>query len=446
MEVKKYKNLLSQTFTQKGKLNFYVVDDYDDLAKIPQDEIEIIGCRAYVINNGKFYIMDSNNSWHEQDFIYDISFDETITRRGVYTFTIDPQIHDGMQKVKITVEPTLQPFEEIFTRAGEYERKYNRANYDGFDDLKISFQPTLQSVEETVTRSGEREFNYDSENYDGLSNVKANFQPTLQSIEEEITENGEYEFNYDSENYDGLSSVKINVETVGGVGDGTVLVDSLDTKPDYLENKLITKEGSGIIINVNHDTNQMEISYSPSTFEADFLETLPFASLQAEDVPSYSNSNITMIASTLMPDYNFSFEPGVSKISFYSSVGNMTNCRLLVLRVNDDNSATVIAYSELFNTQNKRSRNKISALCEYASEKIKSGRRYYIGLAGTPVSTSWLRMFGYSHWAAQDLNFSPPFNVYSDSTIDINNPVTTIQESHLLDNNAFYVYFSLERS
>ena len=410
MEIKKYKNLLNQTFTKEGKLNFYVVDNYDDLEKIPQDEIEIIGCRAYVINNGKFYIMDSNNSWHEQDFIYDISFDETITRRGVYTFTIDPQIHDGMQKVRITVEPTLQPFEEIFTRAGEYERKYNRANYDGFDDLKISFQPTLQSVEETVTRSGEREFNYDSENYDGLS------------------------------------SVKINVETVGGVGDGTVLVDSLDTKPDYLENKLITKEGSGIIINVNHDTNQMEISYSPSTFEADFLETLPFASLQAEDVPSYSNSNITMIASTLMPDYNFSFEPGVSKISFYSSVGNMTNCRLLVLRVNDDNSATVIAYSELFNTQSKRSGNKISALCEYASEKIKSGRRYYIGLVGTPVSTSWLRMFGYSHWAAQDLNFSPPFNVYSDSTIDINNPVTTIQESHLLDNNAFYVYFSLERS
>ena len=189
MEIKKYKNLLSQSFTQKGKLNFYVVDNYEDLEKIPQDEIEIIGCRAYVIGNGKFYVMDSNKVWYEQDFIYNISFDEKITRRGVYTFNFDPQVHDGIQTLKITVEPTLQPFEETFTRSGEYKRKYNRTSFDGFDDLKI------------------------------------NFQPTLQSLEEEITESGEYEFAYDKENYDGLDTVKINVDIIGG-GNGLVAVDS----------------------------------------------------------------------------------------------------------------------------------------------------------------------------------------------------------------------------
>ena len=408
MEIKKYKNLLSQSFTQKGKLNFYVVDNYEDLEKIPQDEIEIIGCRAYVIGNGKFYVMDSNKVWHEQDFIYDISFDEKITRRGVYTFNFDPQIHDGIQTLKITVEPTLQPFEETFTRSGEYERKYNRTNFDGFDDLKI------------------------------------NFQPTLQSLEEEITESGEYEFAYDKENYDGLDTVKVNVDIIGG-GNGLVAVDSLDDNPDFLENKLVTKEGSGIQLITNTETNQLEIFYHPAAFEIDFVETMPFASIQSEAVPTYQQGAATLIATSVVPNYNFSFDVGRSLISFYSSTGEMTNCRLLVLRVNDDNSATVIAYTRTFNVSANRSNNKVSAICEYAGEKIKAGKRYYIGLIGTLSSTEWINMFGYSHWGASEMTFVPPFNIYSNYSININNPLVTIPRNQLIDNNAFYVYFDLER-
>lgn len=408
MEIKKYKNLLSQSFTQKGKLNFYVVDNYEDLEKIPQDEIEIIGCRAYVIGNGKFYVMDSNEVWHEQDFIYDISFDEKITRRGVYTFTFDPKVHDGIQSLKITVEPTLQPFEETFTRSGEYERKYNRTNFDGFDDLKI------------------------------------NFQPTLQSLEEEITESGEYEFTYDKENYDGLDTVKVNVDIVGGNG-YLVAVDPLDDNPGFLEDKLVTKEGSGIELITNTETNQLEISYRPASFEIDFIETMPFASIQSESVPTYQHGDITLIASSVVPNYNFSFDVDKSLISFYSSTGEMTNCRLLVLRVNDDNSATVIAYTKTFNVSANRTNNKVSAVCEYTSEKIKAGKRYYIGLMGTLVSTEWIKMFGYTHWGASEINFDPSFNIYSNYPIDINNPLVTISKDQLLNNNAFYIYFGLER-
>ena len=60
IKIDKYRNLLNQTFTKAGRLNFYAVDKIDDLQKISEDSIEIIGCRAYVIENGKFYIMGSN--------------------------------------------------------------------------------------------------------------------------------------------------------------------------------------------------------------------------------------------------------------------------------------------------------------------------------------------------------------------------------------------------
>ena len=76
IKIDKYRNLLNQTFTKAGRLNFYAVDKIDDLQKISEDSIEIIGCRAYVIENGKFYIMGSNREWHEQLITYNVSFDD----------------------------------------------------------------------------------------------------------------------------------------------------------------------------------------------------------------------------------------------------------------------------------------------------------------------------------------------------------------------------------
>ena len=76
IKIDKYRNLLNQTFTKAGRLNFYAVDKIDDLQKISEDSIEIIGCRAYVIENGKFYIMGSNREWYEQLITYNVSFDE----------------------------------------------------------------------------------------------------------------------------------------------------------------------------------------------------------------------------------------------------------------------------------------------------------------------------------------------------------------------------------
>jgi hypothetical protein len=75
VETDKYRNLLSQTFTKAGKLNFYAVDKLADLDKLSDDELEIACCRAYVIENGKFYIMGSDREWHEQLLTYNISMD-----------------------------------------------------------------------------------------------------------------------------------------------------------------------------------------------------------------------------------------------------------------------------------------------------------------------------------------------------------------------------------
>ena len=136
----KYRNLLSQTFTKAGKLNFYVVDKIDDLQKISENSAEIIGCRAYVIENGKFYIMGSNREWHEQLLTHNVSFDEEITRAGVYTFDFNPAEYDGIQTIKITVTPTLQTIEDTITENGEYEYEYDSKNYDGIEKLKLTIE------------------------------------------------------------------------------------------------------------------------------------------------------------------------------------------------------------------------------------------------------------------------------------------------------------------
>jgi hypothetical protein len=123
----------------------------------------------------------------------------------------------------------------------------------------------------------------------------------------------------------------------------------------------------------------------------------------------------------------------------------MTNCRFLIFKINPDNSATVIAYSELFNMNAVRNNNKIQALCEHAVEKIKAGERYYIGIAGTAVTTDWAKMMGYRAWAAQDIEITPPFNVYSTRHIDMNDPLITLNASDLINNGAFYVYYSITK-
>ena len=374
IKIDKYRNLLNQTFTKAGRLNFYVVDKIDDLQKISEDSIEIIGCRAYVIENGKFYIMVSNREWYEQLITYNVSFDEEITRAGVYTFDFDPTKYDGIQTIKITVTPTLQ------------------------------------------------------------------------TIEDTITENGEYEYEYDSVNYDGIEKLKLTVETVGGNGD-KVAVDFTDEEPDYLIHKLATTVGSGIKISFNpgNEDKKMLITYSPADYEAEYLETLPLASVQGEDTPTYQSGSITFIGSSFIPSNGFSFVEDHTIFTAYSSSGDMKNCRFLVLKLNNDNSASVIAYSDLFSMNEVRSNNKLQVVCKGATEKIKAGERYYIGLAGNAVTTDWAKMMGYRAWAAQDINVTPPFNVYSTKYIDMSNPLITIPAGDLVNNGSFYVYYSITK-
>lgn len=374
VETDKYRNLLSQTFTKAGKLNFYAVDKLADLEKLSNDELEIAGCRAYVIENGKFYIMGSDRKWHEQLLAYNISMDEEITRAGVYTFDFDPTTYDGIQTIKITVTPTLQ------------------------------------------------------------------------TIEDTITENGEYEYEYDPVDYDGIEKLKITVETVGGNGD-KVAVDFTDEEPDYLLHKIATTVGSGIKISFNPDDEdkKMLIAYSPADYEVEYLETLPLASIQGEDTPTYQSGSITFIGSSFIPSNGFSFVVDHSIFTAYSSEGNMVNCRFLVLKLNNDNSATVIAYSDLFSMNNIRANNKLQVVCKGATEKIKAGERYYIGIAGTAVTTDWAKMMGYRAWAAQDINLNPPFNVYSTRHIDMSNPLVTLNAGDLVNNGSFYVYYSIAK-
>ena len=374
VETDKYRNLLSQTFTKAGKLNFYAVDKLADLDKLSDDELEIAGCRAYVIENGKFYIMGSDREWHEQLLTYNISMDEEITRAGVYTFDFDPTTYDGIQTIKITVTPTLQ------------------------------------------------------------------------TIEDTITENGEYEYEYDPVDYDGIEKLKITVETVGGNGD-KVAVDFTDEEPDYLLHKIATTVGSGIKISFNPDDEdkKMLITYSPADYEVEYLETLPLASIQGEDTPTYQSGSITFIGSSFIPSNGFSFVVDHSIFTAYSSEGNMVNCRFLVLKLNSNNSATVIAYSDLFSMNSVRANNKLQVVCKGATEKIKAGERYYIGIAGTAVTTDWAKMMGYRAWAAQDINLNPPFNVYSTRHIDMSNPLVTLSAGDLVNNGSFYVYYSIAK-
>ena len=92
-----------------------------------------------------------------------------------------------------------------------------------------------------------------------------------------------------------------------------------------------------------------------------------------------------------------------------------------------------------------RSNNKLQVVCKGATEKIKAGERYYIGLAGNAVTTDWAKMMGYRAWAAQDINVTPPFNVYSTKYIDMSNPLITIPAGDLVNNGSFYVYYSITK-
>ena len=438
-------NLLKQVKTFRGKLNCYVVDSLDDLESLSSREEEIIGCRAFSISNGKFYIMNSQKEWHEAIPVFNTSLQDTVTRKGVYTWTFDPTIHDGIQEIEVEFIPTLQEFEETITRSGDYTFNYDRVDYDGFDDITIHVKPTLQEFEETITRSGDYTFNYDRVDYDGFDDITIHVKPTLQEIEEDIEEGGDYEYTFDPENYDGLSKVILHV-SASGSGD-KVAVDFTDEEPDYLINKLATTEGSGIKITFNPESEkkQMLISYSPADFEADYLETLPLASIQGEDTPTYQSGSITLIGSSFIPSNGFSFAEDHTVFTAYSSSGDMTNCRFLVFKVNSDNSATVIAYSKLFSMSAVRNNNKIQALCEHAVEKIKAGERYYIGLAGTAVTTDWAKMMGYRAWAAQEVEMTPPFNIYSTKYINMSNPLVTLSPSDLVNNGSFYVYYSITK-
>lgn len=402
-------NLLKQVKTFRGKLNCYVVDNLDDLETLSAKEDEIIGCRAFSISNGKFYIMSSQKEWREAIPVFNNSLQDTITRKGVYTWTFDPTAHDGIQEIEVEFIPTLQEFEETITRSGDYTFNYDRVDYDGFDDITLHVEPTLQE------------------------------------IEEDIEEGGDYEYTFDPENYDGLSKVTLHV-TANGNGD-KVAVDFTDEEPDYLINKIATTEGSGIKITFDPESEekQMLISYSPADFETDYLETLPLASIQGEDVPTYQSGSITLVGSSFIPSNGFSFVEGHSIFTAYSSEGNMTNCRFLIFKINPDNSTTVIAYSELFNMNAVRNNNKIQALCEHAVEKIKAGERYYVGIAGTAVTTDWAKMMGYRSWAAQTIDITPPFNVYSTRHIDMNDPLITLEPGDLINNGAFYIYYSITK-
>lgn len=337
IEIKKPINLIKQVKTPNGKLNCYVVDKLDELQRINDTQVEIIGCRAYCIENGKFYIMNSEGLWKEVKPYYNEKIIDKVTRRGTYNWTFDPKI------------------------------------------------------------------------YDGIETLEVEFEPTLQDIEEDINEGGDYVYKADEKNYDGLGTVTLHV-TASGNGD-KVAVDENDKEPDYLSNKLVSSEGSGIILSVT-DEEKLKIRYSMKDFETEFLETIPFASMQESMNPLYGYSSANLIASSIIPEYSFSFIEGQSKFICYSDTGEMKNCRLVVLKLDSNNSATIIAYSEVFQSSD-RVNSKFEVACEWAGEKIKGGDRYYFGIIGTMVDTAWFKMFGYQSQASQNITMTPAFNICS---------------------------------
>lgn len=305
------KNLIKQTKTPNGKLNCYAVDTMDDLLELTESETEIIGCRAYCIFNGKFYVMNSNKDWVE--------------------------------------------------------------------------------------------------------------------------------------------AVPVNVLATGN-GD-KIAVDEEDKHPGYLVDKLVSAEGSGIELKVIEEPSiadeesankKLEIKFSMNDFEIDFLETMPFASMQESMNPLYSSQSATLIASSVIPNYSFSFRPNESKFICYSDTGNMTNCRLVALKLNSNNSATVIAYSEQFMVNTARNGSKIEITCEWSNgEKIKAGERYYLGIIGQLVDTAWIKMFGYQSWASQSTTMNPPFNIYSNYNILANPGNQNIPANQIFENSANTIYIGV---
>ena len=403
IETRKSINLIKQVITPNGKLNCYVVDNFDDLQWINDTQIEILGCRAYCIENGKFYMMNSESSWEESKPYYDEELTDKVTRRGVYKWTFDPEKYDGVKTLEVEFEPTLEPIEKTITRKGDYVYTYDRTNYDGFDDITIHVEPTLQD------------------------------------IEEDISEGGDYIYKADEENYDGLGTVTLHV-TASGNGD-KVAVDENDEEPDYLSNKIVSSEGSGITLTVTKD-KKLEIKYSMKNFEIEFLETIPFASMQESMNPLYGHSSADLIASSIVPGYSFSFVEGQSKFVCYSDTGDMRNCRMVVMKLNNDNSVTIIAYSKIFQASD-RTNSKLEAVCEWAGEKIKGGERYYFGIIGTMVSTSWLHMFGYQSWASQNTTMTPAFNICSSYDFSGNLKDLNIPSSYLETNSANTIYIGV---
>lgn len=444
-------NLIKQTKTPKGKLNCYAVDTIDDLLELTEDEAEIIGCRAYCIFNGKFYVMNSSKDWVEAVPVFNDVLKDIVRRRGMYSWKFDPTIHDGIQEIEVEFIPTLEEFEETITRTGDYTFRYNKIDYDGFDDFTVHFIPTLQEVEEEITRAGDYEYEFNPEDYDGISKVTVHVKPTLQTIEKEIDEGGEIIIEYDPEEFDGIEKVILNV-TASGNGD-KVAVDEEDKHPDYLINKLVSAEGSGIELKVIEEpgiteedgvNKKLEIKFSMNDFEIEFLETMPFASMQQSMNPLYSSQSATLIASSAIPNYSFTFREGESKFICYSDTGDMTNCRLVALKLNSDNSATVIAYSEQFRASTIRDGAKIEATCEWSNgEKIKAGERYYLGIVGRLVDTSWLKMFGYQSWASQSTTMNPPFNIYSNYNILASPDNQNIPANQIFENSANTIYIGV---
>ena len=289
-------NLLKQIITANGKINFYVIDTYNDLQLISEDEKEIFGCRAYCIENGKYYFMGSEKKWTEEYLV--------------------------------------------------------------------------------TTGNGDK-----------------------------------------------------------------IAVDENDNDPDYLSNKFIAAEGSGIILNVT-DEKKLEIKYSEKDYETEFLETIPFASMQESINPLYGHSTANLIATAIIPDNSFSFIEGESTFVCYSDSGNMKNCRLVVLKLEDDYSATIIAYSKVFQAS-ERVGSKIEKVCEWAGEKIKGGQKYYFGIIGTMVDTSWLKMFGYQSWASQNISIEPKFNICSSCSFSIDLKNYNIPYNQIESNSANAIYIGV---
>lgn len=290
-------NLLKQIITTNGKINFYVVDTYDDLQLISEDKKEIFGCRVYCIENGKYYFMNSEKKWLEEYLV------------------------------------------------------------------------------------------------------------------------------------------------VSGNGD-KVAVDEDDNEPDYLSNKFITTEGSGIILSVT-DEKKLEIKYSEKDYETDFLETIPFASMQESMNPLYGHSTANLIATAIIPDNSFSFIEGESTFVCYSNDGDMKDCRLAVLKLEDDYSVTIIAYSKKFQVSSERVNSKLESVCEWAGEKIKGGQKYYFGIIGTMVDTEWLKMFGYQSWASQNISIEPKFNICSNYSFDTDLKNYNVPYSQIESNSANAIYIGV---